>query len=151
MFSDLDLQPIAQGQHQFRFQDRWTPDLWFSPSEVSDGTMLLLAFIVLQYQDPARDLLTIEEPERALHPHLLAELLQRLRKLSRGESGRKPVQVVLATHSASLLEYVAPEEVRFLTRSPQDGSVLVSQPATDTLHWRRVYAEYNGSLGGIGL
>jgi predicted ATPase len=149
MFSDLDLQPIAQGQHQFRFQDRWTPDLWFSPSEVSDGTMLLLAFIVLQYQDPAPDLLTIEEPERALHPYLLDELLQMLRKMSRGEIGKKPAQVVLATHSAELLEYVEPEEVRFLTRSQEDGSVQVTQAATDTPDWRRVYEEYDRSPGGI--
>jgi predicted ATPase len=151
MFSDVDLQPTAQGRHHLRFQDRWNPDLWFSPKQVSDGTMLLLAFIVLQYQHPAPDLITIEEPERALHPYLLDELIQMLRKMSTGEIGKKPVQVVLATHSAELLEYVRPEEVRFLTRSREDGSVQVNKAPTDTTNWRRVYEEYNQSLGGIWL
>lgn len=151
MFSDVDLQPTSAGQHRLRFQDRWNPDLWLAPEQVSDGTMLLLAFIVLQHQNPAPDLITIEEPERALHPYLLDELIQRLRKMSTGEIGKKPVQVVLATHSAELLEYVRPEEVRFLTRSQEDGSVRVNQAATDTPNWRRVYETYNQSLGGIWL
>jgi predicted ATPase len=151
MFSDVDLQPTSNGRHRLRFQDRWAPGLWFSPTQVSDGTMLLLAFLVLQYQNPAPDLITIEEPERALHPYLLDELIQLLRKMTTGEIGKKPVQVVLATHSAELLDYVRPEEVRFLTRSQEDGSVRVNQAATDTPNWRRVYETYNQSLGGIWL
>jgi predicted ATPase len=151
MFSDVDLQPIAAGQHQLRFQDRWTPDFWLAPAQVSDGTMLLLAFLVLQHQNPPVELITIEEPERALHPYLLDELIQMLRKMTTGEIGKKPVQVVLATQSAELLDYVRPEEVRFLTRSQEDGSVQVNQATTDTTHWRRVYEEYNQSLGSIWL
>ncbi|HYO55006.1 AAA family ATPase [Archangium sp.] len=151
MFSDVDLQPTDSGRHRLRFQDRWASDLWFTPERVSDGTMLLLAFIVLQHQDPAPDLITIEEPERALHPYLLDELIQMLRKMTTGEIGKTPVQVVLATHSAELLDYVRPEEVRFLTRSQEDGSVQVNQAPPDTTHWRRVYEEYNQSLGSIWL
>ena len=151
MFSDVDLQPIANGVHQLRFQDRWNSDLWFAPSQVSDGTMLVLAFIVLQYQNPPADVLTIEEPERALHPYLLEELIQLLRKMTTGEIGRKPVQVILATHSAEMLEYVRPEEVSFLTRSPEDGSVQVNEAPTDSTNWQQVYKEYRESLGSIWL
>jgi predicted ATPase len=151
MFRDVDLDPVSNGNHRLRFQDRWNPELWFAPKQVSDGTMLMLAFIVLQYQNPPVDLITIEEPERALHPYLLDELIQMLRKMSTGEIGKKPVQVVLATHSAELLDYVRPEEVRFLTRSQEDGSVQVNQATTDTTNWRRVYEEYNQSLGSIWL
>ena len=151
MFSDVDVQPIDRGRLQFRFQDRWNPGFWLSPHQVSDGTMLLLAFIVIQYQMPQVKLITIEEPERALHPYLLDELIQLLRKMTTGEIGKNPVQVVLATHSAELLEYVRPEEVRFLTRSPEDGSVQVNQASTGSENWRRVYEEYKRSLGSIWL
>ncbi|HZI08421.1 MAG TPA: AAA family ATPase [Archangium sp.] len=151
MFSDVDLQPTDQGRHRLRFQDRWNPDVWLAPNQVSDGTMLLLAFLVLQHQTPPVELITIEEPERALHPYLLDEFIQMLRKMTTGEIGKKPVQVVLATHSAELLDYVRPEEVRFLTRSREDGSVQVNQATTDTTNWRRVYEEYNQSLGNIWL
>jgi predicted ATPase len=151
MFNDVDLVPTINGRHQLRFQDRWNLDLWFPPSRVSDGTMLVLAFLVLQYQNPPLDIITIEEPERALHPYLLDELIQFLRKMTTGEIGKKPVQVVLATHSAELLEYVRPEEVRFLTRSPEDGSVQVNEAPTDTTNWQQVYKEYRESLGGLWL
>lgn len=151
MFSDVDLQPTGGGKHRLRFQDRWNPDLWFAPDQVSDGTMLVLAFIVLQYQIPPADIITIEEPERALHPYLLEELIQLLRKMTTGEIGKKPVQVVLATHSAEMLEYVRPEEVRFLTRSPEDGSVQVNEAPTDSTNWQQVYKEYRESLGSIWL
>ncbi len=151
MFSDVDLEPTYQGRHRLRFQDRWNPDLWFDPSQVSDGTMLMLAFVVLQYQSPPATLITIEEPERALHPYLLDELIQFLRKLTTGEIGKKPVQVVMATHSAELLEYVRPEEVRFLTRSSEDGSVQVNEAPTNTTNWQQVYKEYRESLGSIWL
>lgn len=151
MFKDVDLQPIAQGHHRLRFQDRWKPSLWLAPNQVSDGTMLLMAFIVLRYQLRQVNLITIEEPERALHPYLLDELIQMLRKMTTGEIGQMPVQIVLATHSAELLDYVRPEEVRFLTRSQEDGSVQVQQAPSGTTDWRRVYEEYNQSLGSIWL
>jgi predicted ATP-dependent endonuclease of OLD family len=151
MFSDVDLIPTSEGRHQLRFQDRWNTELWWNPSQVSDGTMLVLAFLVLQHQAKSVDLITIEEPERALHPYLLDELLQLIRKMTTGEIGKKPIQFVLATHSAELLEYVRPEEVRFLTRSPEDGSVQVNVAPTQSTNWQQVYKEYRESLGSIWL
>ena len=151
MFADVDTLPTQRGVHRLRFQDRWNPTLWLESNHVSDGTMLLLAFIVLQHQTPPVEIITIEEPERALHPYLLDELIQMLRKMTTGEIGQKPVQIVLATHSAELLDYVRPEEVRFLTRAREDGSVQVQQTPPETPHWRRVYEEYSQSLGGIWL
>ena len=151
MFSDVDLMPTTEGRHQLRFQDRWNPDLWLIPSQVSDGTVLVLAFLVLQHQINPVDLITIEEPERALHPYLLDELIQLIRKMTTGEIGKKPIQFILATHSAELLEYVRPEEVRFLTRSPEDGSVQVNVAPTESTNWQQVYKEYRESLGSIWL
>ncbi len=150
-FSDVDREATQQGRHRLCFQDRWAPDRWLTPSQVSDGTMLVLAFLVLPYQALAPDLLTLEEPERALHPYLLEELLRLLRKLTTGELGQKPVQVVLATHSAQVLESFRPEEVRFLTRSPEEGAVQVHEARTDSTHWQQVYQEHCGSLGSLWL
>jgi len=156
LFQDVDVLPVATGQHQLRFQDRWNPELWYAPGQVSDGTMLLTAFLTLQYQDPPVTLLAIEEPERGLHPYLLEQLVGFLRKLSRGEIGKAPIQVVLATHSPELLEYLEPQEVRFVERDPNDGSTVVKAiPAAD-LDWSRYFDEYRRSLreawlsGGLG-
>src|SRR5207249_4243504 len=100
----------------------------------------------VQHQSNAPDLLGIEEPERGLHPYLLRELVTFFRKLSSGELG-KPIQIVLATQSAELLDQLDPSEVRFLNRNPLDGSVRVDSvdPARDG--WKQAFAEYKNSLG----
>ena len=150
VFGDVDLIPHGGGQHIFRFQDRWDDKLWYSPSEVSDGSMLMLAYLVLQHQDPPPQLLCIEEPDRGLHPYLLGELIALFRKMSAGELGR-PVQIVLATHSADLLNHLRPEEVRFLTRDSADGAVTVEQVDVGAPDWKSTFQEYKESLGNVWL
>lgn len=125
--------PRAQ---QLRFQDRWQPEVWFTPWQVADSVLLLLALLVLPHQLPLPDVLTLDEPERGLPARVLGEMVAMLRKLSIGAPGVPPVQVVIATHSFELLEHVQPEEVRLLSRSPEDGSVLVRAPHQDSQDWR---------------
>jgi predicted ATPase len=151
MFSDVDLVPQTSGFHSLRFHDRWSPGVFYDPSEVSDGTMLLLAYLLLAYQRPPVDVIAIEEPERGLHPYLVGELIGFLRRLTQGEFGGHKVQVVMATHSAELLEFVKPEEVRFLSRSGADGSVSVRQVDTASVDWAKAYREYKESLGDAWL
>jgi hypothetical protein len=156
LFSDVDVVPTGSGQHQLRYQDRWAATTWYTPDEVSDGTILMTAFLAVQYQSDPISLIAIEEPERGLHPYLLEQLVEMLRKLSIGELGGRAVQVVLATHSPDLLEYLRPEEVRFLDRHPEDGSVTVREPPVADPDWHRYFDEYRRSLrsawlsGGLG-
>lgn len=93
--------------------------------QVSDGALLLLAFLVLAYGDTA-DVLLVEEPENGLHPGRLAEVVDLLRRMTTGELGYRKRQVVMTTHSPILLNYVRPEEVRILLRDPERGTVLHS-------------------------
>jgi predicted ATPase len=146
--TEVDVARELEGRtFRLRFRDRWSPDVWFGPEQVSDGVLWLLAFLVLPYQRPLPELLTLDEPERALHPGLMREVLELLRAMTRGEStGGQPVQVVLATHSPDLLEHVRPEEVRLLSRSMEDGAVVVRQVPTASLHWRRECRELLDSL-----
>ena len=149
--SDVDVEPTQHGDHQLRFQDRWSPDIWYAPNEVSDGTILMTAFLTLQYQQPPIDLLVIEEPDRGLHPYLVSQLVAFLRKLSTGEVGGKPIQVVMATHSAELLDYVRPEEVRFLNRNRETGALEVHKVDPNSPDWQATYNEYRESLGSLWL
>jgi hypothetical protein len=68
LYDDVDVRPSQQGHHRLIFQDRWTPSLWYEPAQVSDGTMILLAFLVLTHTEEPPDILAVEEPEYALHP-----------------------------------------------------------------------------------
>lgn len=143
--------PNRTGHHRLVFQDRWDPECWYEPTEVSDGTILLMAFLVLQHQTPPVDLLTIEEPERGLHPYLLGELVSLLRKLATGDLGPRPIQVVLATHSADLLEFTQPKEVRFLAREQDEGGVVIEEAPTEEPEWAEAVREYEGSIGRLWL
>ncbi len=76
-------------------------------------------------------MLCIEEPERGVHPYLLGQLVAVLRKMTTGEIAKHKTQIILATHSAELLEFIEPQEVRLLSRDASDGPdlalVLVDQ------------------------
>lgn len=152
VFGDVDIRPAAgKGMMGLFFQDRWNPDSWYPAHQVSDGTLLMLAFLTIPYQDPAPDILAIEDPERGLHPYLMEQVVGTLRQLSLGELGPRAVQVILATHSAELLEYLDPEEIRFFDRSREDGSTDVREAPTDTETWKAAFEEYERSLGSAWL
>lgn len=146
VFADVDTQPHGKGSHELKFQDRWDENLWYQPFEVSDGTMLTLAFLLVEFQNPKPTLLCVEEPERGLHPYLLQQLIRVFRHLNEGG-----MQVVLATHSAELLDYVQPEEVRFLTKDEKDGSVKVELVSTRDAGWEEAWATHQKSLGNVWL
>jgi len=152
-FADVDRIPVngSSGTQWLRFQDRWNPDTWYSPYEVSDGSLLVLAFLLLQHQSPQPDVVAIEEPERGLHPYLLEQLVQLLRSVSQGAFGGKPVQLLLATHSPQLVEFAQPEEVRFVDRDPKTGDVTVRTPPTEEAEWTEAFSEYKHSLGAAWL
>jgi predicted ATPase len=149
--ADVGARLGTKGSRRLVFQDRWDPDVWFEPDEVSDGTILVLAYLTLAYQPRPANLLAIEAPERGLHPYLLDQMVKLLRRLTAGDLGAPPIQVVLATHSSEFLAYVQPEEVRFLTRDPATGAVRVEQAPTDSRDWVNAYREYNDSMGGMWL
>lgn len=158
VFSDIDNRPGSPGSHRLVFQDRWKPGSWYEPNEVSDGSMLVLALLLLQHQSPPVEVLAIEELERGLHPYLLGEIVDLLRRLAHGEIGTGPMHILLATHSPGLLDLVKPEEVRFLSRSTEDGSVEIKEAPTDSPGWEEAFHEYkqclstawlSGGLGGV--
>lgn len=133
---DVGVQQTGPRSQQLRFRDRWQPSLWFTPWQVADSVLLLLAFLVLPHQTPMPDVLTIDEPERGLPPRVLGDVAGLLRKLTLGGTATRPIQVVIATHSYELLEFMQPEEVRLLSRSTEDGSVRVNAMLQDSPEWK---------------
>lgn len=110
----------------------------------------MLALLALQHQSPPVGLITIEELERGLHPYLVGEILSVLRRMTRGELGAAPTQIVVATHSAELLEFADPKEVRFLSRTAE-GGVAVEEAPVSASDWEQVIKDHQGSLGNLWL
>ena len=80
----------------------------FSPTGVSDGTIRLIALMVvanLGTKQPG--VIAIEEPENGLHPHILKHLIDIFRETS------KTTQIIATTHNPEFLNHVAPKEVLF--------------------------------------
>jgi len=80
----------------------------------------------------------------------MQQLIALLRGIAEGTVGRRAIQVVLATHSADLLEHPRPEEVRFLSREA-DGSVTIEEAPIGDPDWKRVYDEYQQSMSALWL
>lgn len=67
-------------------------------TNASDGTLRLLAYNTLLNQSKLPLLITIEEPERNLHPGVLKDIAYILEKLA------ERTQVIITTHSSQLLD-----------------------------------------------
>jgi predicted ATPase len=89
--------------------------------QVSDGVLLVLAYLaVLHLPKPPR-LLLIEEPENGVHPKRLQDIVAILRNVV---SDSPPTQLLLTTHSPYFVDLLKPEEVT-LCKKEEDGSVSV--------------------------
>ena len=76
----------------------------------SDGTLKMLAYLVLLHDPAPPPFIGIEEPENFLHPRLLPELAEECR------AATERTQLLVTTHSPFFLNALRPEEVRVLWR-----------------------------------
>ena len=80
----------------------------------SDGTLKMLAYLVLMNDPTPPPFIGIEEPENFLHPRLLYGLAEECREVSGA------TQILVTTHSPFFLDAVRPSEVHVLWRD-DDG------------------------------
>lgn len=79
----------------------------------SDGTLKMLAYLVLLHDPAPPPFIGIEEPENFLHPRLLPELAEECR------AATARTQLLVTTHSPFFLNGLRPDEVRVLWRDEQ--------------------------------
>ncbi len=108
----------------------------------SDGTLKMLAYLVLLYDPEPPPFIGIEEPENFLHPRLLAELAEECRAAS------ERTQLLVTTHSPFFLNALRPQEVRVLWRD--DRGYTQSQHVAD-LPKVRNFLECGGLLGNLWM
>ncbi|MCC6557841.1 MAG: AAA family ATPase [Polyangiaceae bacterium] len=108
------------------------PPVTIPAANASEGALLLTAFLALAH-GPGPEILLIEEPENGLHPSRAAAVMTLLRRMSEGDVGDRPRQVILTTHSPALLGYARPEEVRIFRRDPERGTEVSPMSAVPDL------------------
>lgn len=99
-----------EGRVLLKFQDGAFEDP-FLARYVSDGTIKMLAYLVLLHDPDPHPLLCVEEPENQLYPSLLAELAEEFRIYSRRG------QVFVSTHSPDFLNTAQIEEVFWIRKT----------------------------------
>jgi predicted ATPase len=85
----------------------------------SDGTLKMLAYLIVLHDPEPPQFIGIEEPENFLHPRLLPELGEECRKATEHS------QLLVTTHSPFFLNAARPEEVRVLYRDEQGHTQAV--------------------------
>ncbi len=108
----------------------------------SDGTLKMLAYLVLLHDPSPPPFIGIEEPENFLHPRLLHELGEECR-----HAGER-TQLLVTTHSRDFLDSVRPEEVRVLWRD-EHGYTQASR--VYDLPGVREFVETGASLGDLWM
>lgn len=117
---------------QFVLSGSERPPVAIPADLVSDGALLVTAYLALAYGDTP-EILLIEEPENGLHPSRLGLIVGLLRQLTSGEMGPRKRQIIVATQSPLFLNLCQPDEVRIVTRDAEGATQVTPLTATPNL------------------
>lgn len=90
---------------------------------VSDGTINLTALVALLYFED-KPVVIIEEPERNIHPNLIAKLVSMMQDVAE----HRHRQILITTHHPEVVKYAGMTNILLLKRDP-DGYSAVTRPA----------------------
>lgn len=121
--TDVESKTTEEGRVLLKFQDGSFEDP-FLARYVSDGTIKMLAYLVLLYDPHPHPLLCVEEPENQLYPKLLWELAEEFR-----DYANRGGQVFVSTHSPDFLNAALLDEVYWLEKS--DGYTKIKRAKDD--------------------
>lgn len=117
----VDVQRLADRFLHFRLRERYSGDQYLPASLLSDGTIHVIALLVaLFFSD--KPLIVIEEPERSIHPYLLARVAALLKDASRNK------QIIVTTHNPEIVKNVALDDLLFVSRD-REGFSTIRRPA----------------------
>ena len=104
----------------FTFQEKHTPNHYLPAHLMSEGTINMVALIVALYFEEKSPII-IEEPERSVHPFLIAKVADMLKEISQKK------QLIITTHNPEIVKYVGLENLLLLSKN-QAGFSTISKP-----------------------
>ena len=117
-------------------------------SDISDGTLRILAFLTALYQEETPSIICFEEIENGVHPWLLHKMMELLKIVSTEGINGNPVQILITTHSPLVLNYVEPNQVRAVELD-DEGKTQVHALPTDSVRFQKALEAYDGELGEL--
>jgi predicted ATPase len=97
----------------------------FYQQDMSDGTLKMLAYLLLMEDPNPAPLIGIEEPENGLHHQLLSSLAMEFKEYA--SKSRGP-QVLITTHAPNFVDALTPDEVWILEKG-EDGFSRLTRAA----------------------
>jgi predicted ATPase len=116
---DLSFENQVDKSIILKVAESYNPGLEIPSSIISDGTVEIVSLIYALFFDDKR-LIVIEEPERNIHPHLIASLMHLVQEASNEK------QIIITTHSPELIKYSRIEDLLIIERD-RDGASKVSR------------------------
>jgi predicted ATPase len=147
----------ANGQKSFLLRTKFGKHK-IKASELSDGTLLALAYLTIAYLPNPPKIVAFEEPEKGIHPRLLRNIQEAMYRLAYPENygeNREPIQVIATTHSPYLLDLFKdnPEEIVIASKDEKGVRFerLIDKPHIEEILQDAPLGEiwYSGVLGGV--
>ena len=91
---------------------------FFHANFLSDGTVSVLAIIIALYFENEANVIILEEPERNIHPKLLANFLSSANDVSTEK------QIIITTHNPELLKHSQIDAIRLVQRDNKGFSTI---------------------------
>jgi predicted ATPase len=108
----------------------------------SDGTLKLLAYLIVLFDPSPPQLVGIEEPENHLHPRLLLQLAEECRSASAN------TQLMVTTHSPFFVDSLRPEELWVLYR---DEKGFTQAKRTADMQGVKQFMEHGALMGSLWM
>jgi predicted ATPase len=118
--NDLEVEKFSDRSLLFRLKEVYSNNTFLPASLLSDGTINITALILTLYFTK-KPLMVIEEPERNIHPYLIAKVLEMMKEVSTHK------QIIVTTHNPEVLKYSFPGDILFIARD-KEGYSRISRP-----------------------
>jgi predicted ATPase len=115
--TSVESKVTEEGRVLLKFQDGSFQDP-FLARYVSDGTIKMLAYLVLLLDPKPHPLSCVEQPEKHLYPTLLCELVEDFRSYA-----KRGTQVFVSTHSPEFLNAIDIDEAFWLVKRCGDTEI----------------------------
>lgn len=136
----VNSQPMIDGRLALLFKDKpFTQP--FLARFASDGTLKLLAYLILLNDPKPPQLLCIEEPENGLHHKLLEPLSEELMLYS------QTAQVFVSTHSPFFVNTIKNVKSLWICQRQKDGYATITR--ADNIPNANYFIEAEGGLGDL--
>jgi predicted ATPase len=113
----------------------------------ADGVLTTLFLLWAGATTPPHGTLLIDEPEAALHPHLMGRRIDFLRALANGDFTGHPLRVVVATQSVDFVRWLETSELRVVEYGLKTGTLVHAIPDSETL--RALTDKFQANAGDL--